>query len=59
MYLKLELFEFRDVQFYTKERNWTSTDLPCLSYKTCIGDRFSSSITSDLLDFHTNKTEQY
>ena len=30
-----------------------------LSYKMCIGERSFSSITSDLLDFHTNKTEQY
>ena len=38
MYFKLELFELRDVHFYTKERNWSSTDLPCLA-KTRIGDR--------------------
>ena len=29
------------------------------SCKTRIGERSFSSITSDLLDFHTNKTEQY
>ena len=59
MHLKLELFEFRDVHFHTKERNWSSTDFAMFSYKTRIGDRSSSSITSDLLDFHTNKTEKY
>ena len=36
MYLKLELFEFRDVHFYTKERNWSSIDFAMFSYKTRI-----------------------
>ena len=59
MYLKLELFGLRDVHFYTKERNWSSTDLPCLATKHTSATALSSSITSDLLDFYTNKTEQY
>ena len=57
-YLKPEiLFEF-DVRFYTKELNW-SPICHVYSYKTRIGGRFFSSTASDLLDFRTNKTEQY
>ena len=60
MFSQTLLFELRDVHFYTKERNWSSTDLPCLATKHASATaRSSSSITSDLLDFHTNKTEQY
>ena len=29
------------------------------NYKICIGERSFAPITSDLLDFHPNKTEQY
>ena len=57
MHLKLEFFEL-DVLFYTKD-GVIEVLFVMFSYKTHISERSFSSITSDLLDFHTNKTEQY
>ena len=60
MHLKLELFEL-DVCFKRKlaQLEFNLLEFVMFSYKTSIGEHSFSSITGDLLDFHTNKTVQY
>ena len=51
------MFEL-DVRFYTKEQIQVQFVMFTeLQIKTPIGERSFSSLTSDLLDFHTNKSE--